>query len=230
MKLVKQKIDIGLYTNLRQPQLNFWQQIVGLEFDHLGKLGGGVHQLRHHCNGSIIKVNHARDSLRDDAPTGLSGLIIARADLDEPHALRDPDGNAVTLVPMGQDGIVNLALLLRVRDLNASKAFYRDAMGFEDIGDGRLRCGESLIYLQEDPTALAVGVRSGKGLRYFTVQVDDCDKTHAEVLAAGGREGREPITLGDTVRYSFVRDPDGNWIELSERATLTGGLIQRDGA
>jgi lactoylglutathione lyase len=24
------------------------------------------------------------------------------------------------------------------------------------------------------------------------------------------------------VRYSFVRDPDGNWIELSERASLTG--------
>lgn len=230
MKLVKQQIDIGLYTNLRQPQLDFWQQTVGLEFDHLGKLGGGVHQLRHHCNGSIIKVNHARDPLNDDAPTGLVGLIIARDGLTQPHAFKDPDGNEVTLVPMGQDGVLNLALRLRVQNLNVSRIFYRDAMGFEDTGDNRLRCGASLIILEEDRTGPAVGPRAGKGLRYFTVQIDDCDKTHAEVLAAGGREGCPPITLGDTVRYSFVRDPDGNWIEISERATLTGRLLQRGGA
>ena len=30
--------------------------------------------------------------------------------------------------------------------------------------------------------------------------------------------------LGDTVRYSFVRDPDGNFIELSQRASLVGHL------
>lgn len=227
MKVVKQQIDIGLYTNQRQPQLDFWQQIVGLEFDHLGKLGGGVHQLRHHCNGSVIKVNHARDPLSNDAPTGLARLIIARDGIMQSHELKDPDGNEVTLVPIGQDGVVNLALRLRVRNLKDSKAFYRDAMSFEDLRDGRLRCGESLIFLEEDTEAPIVGPREGKGFRYFTVQIDDCDKTHAEVLAAGGREGRPPITLGDTVRYSFVRDPDGNWIELSERATLTGGLIQR---
>jgi hypothetical protein len=28
------------------------------------------------------------------------------------------------------------------------------------------------------------------------------------------------------VRYSFVRDPDGNWIELSERASLTGRPVR----
>lgn len=229
MKFVKQQIDIGLYTNLRQPQLDFWQQTVGLEFDHLGKLGGGVHQLRHHCNGSIIKVNHARDPLDDHAPTGLAGLIIARDGITQPRELKDPDGNKVTLAPMGQDGVVNLALRIRVRNLDASRTFYREAMCFEDLGDRRLRCGESLILLEETTKAPIVGPRAGKGIRYFTVQIDDCDKTHAEVLMAGGREGSAPLTLGDTVRYSFVRDPDGNWIELSERATLTGGLIQRGG-
>jgi len=40
----------------------------------------------------------------------------------------------------------------------------------------------------------------------------------------GGREGRPPITLGKIARVSFVRDPDGNWIELSQRASLTGPL------
>jgi hypothetical protein len=30
--------------------------------------------------------------------------------------------------------------------------------------------------------------------------------------------------LGSTARISFVRDPDGNWIEISQRASLTGTL------
>jgi lactoylglutathione lyase len=32
------------------------------------------------------------------------------------------------------------------------------------------------------------------------------------------------VTLGSTARISMVRDPDGNWIELSQRASLTGSL------
>jgi hypothetical protein len=37
-------------------------------------------------------------------------------------------------------------------------------------------------------------------------------------------EARAPVTLGSTARISMVRDPDGNWIELSQRASLTGSL------
>ena len=33
-----------------------------------------------------------------------------------------------------------------------------------------------------------------------------------------------PRVLGDTVRYSFVRDPDGNFIEVSQRASLVGSI------
>jgi len=43
-------------------------------------------------------------------------------------------------------------------------------------------------------------------------------------LARGGEEGAPPRLLGDTVRMSFVRDPDGNFIELSQRASLVGTL------
>jgi lactoylglutathione lyase len=62
------------------------------------------------------------------------------------------------------------------------------------------------------------------------MQSHNCERIHAAVVAAGACEGSAPITLGDTVRYSFVRDPDGNWIELSERATLTGRLVYRSRA
>ena len=33
-----------------------------------------------------------------------------------------------------------------------------------------------------------------------------------------------PLTLGTTARISMVRDPDGNWIELSQRASIVGSL------
>jgi hypothetical protein len=42
--------------------------------------------------------------------------------------------------------------------------------------------------------------------------------------ASGGREALAPTTLGTTARISMVRDPDGNFIELSQRASLTGSL------
>ncbi len=37
----------------------------------------------------------------------------------------------------------------------------------------------------------------------------------------------EPRILGDTVRYAFVCDPDGNHIEISQRASLTGESLSR---
>jgi lactoylglutathione lyase len=42
--------------------------------------------------------------------------------------------------------------------------------------------------------------------------------------ARGATEGGAPVTLGTTARYSLVRDPDGNWLEISQRASLTGPL------
>ena len=45
MDLAKKCIDIGIYTNQREEQLDFWQQQVGLPFEELLKVGGGSHQL-----------------------------------------------------------------------------------------------------------------------------------------------------------------------------------------
>ncbi len=104
MHLAKPHLDIGLFSNMREAQLAFWQQTVGLAYDHMGKLGGGVQQHRHHMNGSILKMNHARDPLPAIAPSGIIGLQIAREGLAEPRPLADPDGNKVTLVPKGRDG------------------------------------------------------------------------------------------------------------------------------
>lgn len=224
MQLAKGRIDVGLFTNKRQEQLDFWQKTVGLEFDHLGKLGGGVHQLRHHVNGSILKVNDARDPLPDALPAGYRTLLIAREGLDAPKALSDPDGNPVEIVPSGHQGITGIGLRLAVSDLAAARRFWVDAMQFDGVDDHTVRLGDSLLFLQEDPDVQPVGDWHAPGYRYITVQVWKCDEEHAAALDRGATEGRPPRTIGTAARYSFVRDPDGNWIEISQRAQLTGSL------
>ncbi len=226
MNLAKQHLDVGLFSNKRDEQLAFWQQTVGLPYDHLGKLGGGVQQHRHHMNGSILKMNHARDPLPAIAPSGIVGLEIAREGLREPKRLVDPDGNKVVLVPKGANGVVGIAVLLRVNDLAVHDRFWTHIMQYDRVADGRYRCGDSLVVVAEQGRVEHRGKEwRGLGYRYTTVQVFDCVREYEGILARGGTSGGDVRVLGETVRYAFVCDPDGNHIEISQRASLTGGRL-----
>src|ERR1044071_1317345 len=226
MKLAKQHLDIGLFSNRRDEQLAFWQHTVVLPYDHVGKLGGGMQQHRHHMNGSILKMNHARDPLPALAPSGIVGLEIAREGLRQPRPLSDPDGNEVTLVPKGHDGVDGIAIQLRVNDPAQHDRFWTHAMHYERAGEGRYRCGDSLIVIAERGKVDHRGeLWRGPGYRYTTVQVWDCIAEYEGILARGGTSGGAPRVLGETVRYAFVCDPDGNHIEISQRASLTGGRL-----
>ena len=231
MKLAKQHLDVGLFSTRRDEQLAFWQQTVGLPYDHMGKVGGGVQQHRHHMNGSILKMNHSRDPLPDVPPSGIVGLGIARDGLTAEQTLADPDGNKVILMPRdaGAHGVEGIAILLRVNDRAAHDRFWTHAMQFERAGNGRYRCGDSLVVVAERGKVEHRGPHErgswrGPGYRYMTVQIWDCLAEYEGILARGGTSGGEPRVLGDTVRYAFVCDPDGNHIEISQRASLTGSL------
>lgn len=226
MDLAKPHLDVGLFSNLRDEQLEFWQQSVGLPYDHMGKLGGGMQQHRHHMNGSILKMNHARDPLPAIAPSGVVGLQIARAGLTEPVRLSDPDGNPVELVPPGHDGVEGIAVLLKVRDPRAHARFWTEAMQYEQVADGTYRCGDSLVRIVDEGDVQHRGDQwRGPGYRYTTVQVFDCIAEYDGILARGGESAAAPTVIGDTVRMAFVMDPDGNHIEISQRASLTGGSL-----
>ncbi len=71
---------------------------------------------------------------------------------------------------------------------------------------------------------MPVGGLPLRGWAYLTVQIFDRATEHAGVLARGGAEGSAARTMGNVARFSMVRDPDGNWLELSQRASLTGPL------
>ena len=227
LKLAKPQVDIGLSTNNLDPMLAFWQGAVGLKLDHVLPVRRGQKQHRHSAAGSVVKINHHVDPLPDAPPSGYRELIIAQPTRAAPLTLSDPDGNRVCLVPPGHDGVHQIGIRLAVRDIDAHRRFYAGALGLTEeasASGAAFRAGETLITLEQDRgVSIDPGIR-GRGWRYITFQIFKVDDVHAEVLAAGGREALAPVTLGTTARISMVLDPDGNWIELSQRASIVGAL------
>jgi catechol 2,3-dioxygenase-like lactoylglutathione lyase family enzyme len=227
MQLAKSVIDVGLSTNDLEPMLRFWQQDVGLRFDHVLPVRRGQKQYRHDEQGSVIKLNHHAEPLPEAPPSGYRELIIAREGLQKPQRMVDPDGNRVQLVPPGFEGPTQLGVAMGVRSLAEHRRFYGDILGFAEqswSGGSAFRLGDSLLLLREDRAATIDPVRQAIGWRYITLQVADIDTVHRELLGKGVREGIAPVTLGDVARISMILDPDGNWIELSRRASIVGSL------
>jgi len=223
MQLAKDYIDIGVRTNQLEPMLAFWRDEVGLPYEELLKVGNGVHQHRLALNGSVFKLNHARDPLPDQTPSGYRELLIAR-DISSPERLQDPDGNAVTLVPRGYQDITHIGMKMTVRSRPAAERFFSHTLQAECLAPDRYRWASTIFLLEEDPDHAPVTDMQGKGYRYTTVQVYKVDTQHAALIERGANDAMSPFTLGSTARISFITDPDGNWIEISQRASLTGDL------
>ena len=227
MKLAKNVIDVGLSTNNLEPMLRFWQQDAGLRFDHMLPVRRGQKQYRHDEQGSVIKINHHVEPLPEAAPSGYRELIIARKGVREPRSMVDPDCNRVRLVAAGHDGVTQIGVVVAVRNVEEHRRFYGGILGFAEerwSGGSAFRLGDSLVLLEEDPTATVDPLRQARGWRYITLQVVDIDGVHEKLRGEGVREGLAPITLGEVARISMVLDPDGNWIELSRRASVVGSL------
>ncbi len=224
MRLAKNCIDVGILTNRGEAQLAFWQNEAGLPFEERLPVRRGFVQMRHGMNGSVFKLNVVDAAIPASPLAGYRELWIAREGVAAPRELEDPDGNRVVLVPPGHRGVTGIAIALAVRDAAAHARFYGHALALDAAGEGAFRCGSSLYVVREDARAPSDASRDGLGYRYTTIQVWDCDAETAGIVARGGALGAEAITLGKTARFSFVRDPDGNWIEISQRASLTGPL------
>jgi catechol 2,3-dioxygenase-like lactoylglutathione lyase family enzyme len=114
-------------------------------------------------------------------------------------------------------------------DAPAALSFYRDLLGFEDLGETpmpggamhMLRCGTSMIKLvspRKAPPATSPpgGIGGSTGYRYWTISVSNLDELVA-ACASGGRTVVVPVTeLRPGVRIAIVEDPDGNWVEFLE--------------
>lgn len=216
MQLSVSRFDVALYTNNLSPMLAFWQGELGAEFDREVSMGaaGGV-QHRHTLRNCIFKINHYEEPLEDSPPSGYREILVATEGVEAPKAISDPDGNRVTLVPPGWQGISELAVRVESNDIAAHDTWYGDVLGLERDGN-TYRLGGCCVILERAENPVMASSMKGKGFRYLTLGVADIHAAHAQALAAGVEEGAAVREVG-IVRFSQLRDPDGNWLELSQR-------------
>jgi hypothetical protein len=214
MELAKQCLDVGLYTDRYEDLRAFYCDDLGLAYEELLRAGRGIHQHRVGLRGSVLKLNSSRESL-DETPTNFVRLGISS---DRERSLRDPDGTEVVLTP----AVEAIAVHWASTDPERLGQLLRTGFDAVDEGDGRWRVGTTLLVLH--PGGVKVGSMRTRGFRYLTVQVRDVRAEHASLLAHGWTEGTAPIKLGETAFISFVLDPDGSPVEISQRASLTGPL------
>lgn len=219
-ELAKPAIDVGLQTNELDANRGLLDEL-GIAYNHLLKAGRGVHQHRYDVGRSVLKLNSHRDLLTP-GPSGYARLRLA-VDPDRARTVMTVDGVAIEAVPHGHDGIVGVEVTWRTADAAEAHRFLVDGIGAHEV-DGRYAIGESWIVVEPDPAQPPTGHRNHIGFRYLTVQITDVRREHQRLLDLGFTEGTAPIRLGDTAFISFIRDADGNWIELSQRASLTGPL------
>ncbi len=221
MDLAKLAVDVGLMTN-DWPSHRQLLAEVGAQYDHLLKVGSGIHQHRYAIGDSVLKVNSHRDALAT-TPSTLVGLRMAGA-VERPTARVTADGVPIEVVPVGTDAIVDVEVRWRTHRPDEVAEFLQAGLGGVREG-ARWRVGTSWFVLDADPAAAdAAAELDGLGLRYLTVQVRDVVREHARLVALGYESARQPVRLGDTACISFVRAPDGTWLEISQRASLTGPL------
>lgn len=224
MELAKRQLDVGTMVHDWEAAETFWADTVGVPYTKFEKIGGGVRQHRFAGHGSVIKVNHSRNPM-EPSPTIHRRLRIVSDRVSEPELVHDPEGVEVELVPAGHDGIIDVEIVNATADLADARRFWVDGIGGTEIEAGRFRIGDSIVRCVEEPGLARPTARNGPGFRYLTVQVQQVDEAWPRLVEMGFEGEMPPTSLGTTARVSFVRDPDGGYLEVSERAEFTGRPI-----
>ena len=215
MELAKDYLDLGIYTDRYEAMRHFYVDEIGLPYEELLKAGRGVHQHRLSLNGAVLKLNSSRESLIE-TPTNFRGFDIG-TDTRASGAFHDPDGTRVNLVSGGA-----VCVYWASSDPGRLADLLVSGLGATEQTRGLMSIGRTLLALE--PGGGPVGPLRSRGLRYLTVQVRDVRLEHQRLITCGWTEQSAPVRLGDTAFISFVSDPDGAMVEVSQRASLTGPL------
>ena len=114
---------------------------------------------------------------------------------------------------------------LIVSDFPASFRFYRDVLGLkpqfdDDSGPyAKFEAGAAGIALHDraDLVRSLPGLAAAAGDRALVVlKVDDVEEYAASVTARGATLIAEPSVMWERLRVAYLRDPEGNLVELQE--------------
>lgn len=130
--------------------------------------------------------------------------------------------------PIAVSGLAHVGI--RVHDLERSLRFY-GLFGFEKTAGPM---GPEPVAILEHPSGIELNLilnadhlrepnvlmdvaEKHAGLTHIALRCHDVMKAKAELDAVGIALSGGPVELGSGVRAIFVRDPDGNVIELNQR-------------
>ena len=119
---------------------------------------------------------------------------------------------------------------IRVKDLDESIKFYKEALGFRVIFKGRMKAHEGTYVHMQTSTGKQIlelnyypetskfyeKYENGSELDHLGLYVSDVRGQFKRLLKMGCEPAVKPFTQGDWV-LAFVRDPNGIWLELIGR-------------
>jgi uncharacterized glyoxalase superfamily protein PhnB len=122
--------------------------------------------------------------------------------------------------------VTELRVALTVADFDGALAFYRDALGLQQMADwssdtGRvvlLEAGRATLELLDDAQAATVDrIEAGQrvsGTVRLALEVSDSDSIARRLVAAGAEQMAPPVTTPWGDRNARVRAPDGMQLTL----------------
>lgn len=124
---------------------------------------------------------------------------------------------------------------IRVRNLDRMLRFYTYALGMKQAHRGRMTHGGVFLYLRSPGRMRGIPTvspgrglelnyyppssrfyerpRAGSELDHIGFWVKNVDETYEDLIHKGARTAVKPFSEG-RFRLAFVKDPEGNWIEL----------------
>jgi lactoylglutathione lyase len=121
---------------------------------------------------------------------------------------------------------------LRVIDLDRSVRFYTRALGLVERKRGTMSHGGIWVALEDPEThqnlelnwyppghPYATPFEPGEALDHIAFDVPDARAKYQDLLREGAAEAIAPWLEEGRIWIGYVKDPEGNWIELQSLAT-----------
>jgi lactoylglutathione lyase len=115
---------------------------------------------------------------------------------------------------------------LNVADLERSIEFYTKQMGLIFVSQREIKQNNAEIAFLRDETGGAIELThwrdkttlaEGDNLDHIAFDVEDVEGTVKRLRGQGITIAMEPYALqGSASKLAFIKDPDGNWLELIE--------------
>lgn len=117
---------------------------------------------------------------------------------------------------------------INVADMDRSIEFYTKQIGLKFVNRREIKQNNAEIAFLKDEDEAAIELthwrdknelKEGDNFDHIAFAVNDMEATMRELKRSGVTVAMEPYSLqGSTSKIAFIKDPDGNWLELIQSA------------